>query len=94
MKRQEKVLDVQYNLHTPYHKEDTVLAKLISYKQNDHFDIQANLYSPKNTLLSFADVRFVDIYNMNGTVNTTTPFYQLEYAGMNFDILTQRFDDI
>lgn len=90
MKRDDKFIDVQYNLLSPYYTEDTILAKLVSVKQNDHFDVKAHLYSPKSKLLSFGDVRFVNVYNMNGTVNTTTPFPQLSYAGTNFDILTQR----
>lgn len=91
MKRNDKLFDAQYNLHTPYYKEDTVLAKLISLKRNDYFDVKAHLFSPKSRLLSFGEIRFADIYNMNGTVNTTTPFPQLTYAGADFDILTQKF---
>ena len=84
LKRNNELMDLQYNLHTPYHKQDTVYAKVVSKKLTDHFDIKAHLYSPKSNLLSSAVVKYTSVYNMKGTVNSTTPFQQLPYAGGQF----------
>ncbi|KAL0271734.1 UNVERIFIED_CONTAM: hypothetical protein PYX00_008731 [Menopon gallinae] len=88
--RNNRSMDFQYNLHTPYYSEDTIFAKVSSVKQDDHYDIKCELYKPKSNKLSAGSVQFSTIYNVNGTINTTTPFQQIPYGATNFKIISRQ----
>lgn len=81
-------MDLQYTLHTPYYTEDTVVARLKGDRPEDVWDIACTLFSPRSNQLAFANVSYMKLDNVNGTVRSKTPFTKLSQVGADFQVVS------
>nr|CAD7196633.1 unnamed protein product [Timema douglasi] len=87
--RHDNLVDVTYRLETPRYKEDTLVTKVFYDYIEKYHKIRAQLYSPSSQYITGGKIDYNSFSNMNGTVNTTTPFEALPNTGINFETVTQ-----
>nr|CAD7263143.1 unnamed protein product [Timema shepardi] len=87
--RHDNLVDVTYRLETPRYKEDTLVTKVFYDYIEKYHKIRAQLYSPSSQYITGGKIDYNSFSNMNGTVNTTTPFEALPYTGINFETVTE-----
>ncbi|CAG2054584.1 unnamed protein product [Timema podura] len=90
--------DVCYHEHILFGM-DCILLVLLTYKRLSVYGTniaycsapvnKAQLYSPSSQYITGGKIDYNSFSNMNGTVNTTTPFEALPYTGINFETVTQ-----
>jgi hypothetical protein len=80
--------DVFYKLKTPMFEEEETVTLNAIYAMNPFHSIRSKIYYPESTFATGLDFDYKSVWNMNGTLNTTTPFKGLDQAGVNLEAVT------
>ncbi|XP_012252389.2 uncharacterized protein LOC105683963 [Athalia rosae] len=85
-----KEIAFDYSLITPNYLQEETLVVRLNYDGGspDQMVINANVYSPSTKKIGTANLVYASLANVNGSVNASTPFKALPYAGCNFIVLT------
>ncbi|KYB29704.1 hypothetical protein TcasGA2_TC031518 [Tribolium castaneum] len=87
--RSQNTWNVLYKLRTPkFDNKDTLVTEM-SYSSSDTYhNITCEAFYPEKRSFAFAKVDYNGLGNMNGTVNVTIPFGNVNYTGAHFNTKT------
>jgi hypothetical protein len=89
LRRSQNTWNVVYKLRTPKFDDKETLVTEMSYTNSDAYhNITCEAFYPENQSVAFAEVDFRELDNMNGTVNVTIPFRNVNYVGAHFNTKT------
>ncbi|XP_045482614.1 uncharacterized protein LOC123686485 [Harmonia axyridis] len=78
-----------YMLSTPKYKNKKALVFDGSYKTSDmYLDLRCQLFKPEANSVAFGQIHFKELANMDGLVNITIPYENLNFAALKFNTET------
>ncbi|XP_066586148.1 uncharacterized protein Apoltp [Prorops nasuta] len=85
-----KQLDLEYIVSFPKVMDKKTATVLFSYdgRDNNKNLINADIFYPEKHSIGTARISYESIINVNGTVNTTVPVFNLTYVGCSFIVRT------
>ncbi|CAB3385673.1 Hypothetical predicted protein [Cloeon dipterum] len=83
--------DVVYKLRTPLFEEETVVLNAL-YSDAPFHSIRSAIFYPESQFASTLDLDYHNMWNITGTLNTTTPIKGLDIAGVKLNLLTETQD--
>ena len=86
MQENDKKVDCDWKLKTPYHKDENTLNLKATYDGQDEFKlIHTTIHYPESRQVTVGDIAFADLTNMKGFINCTLPLFNVSWFDVNFD---------
>ncbi|KAK9890371.1 hypothetical protein WA026_010464 [Henosepilachna vigintioctopunctata] len=81
--------DLVYKLSTPKYRNKKAIVFEGAYRHSDPYhNVTCQIFKPEDVSIGYGDIHFSELANMNGLLNITIPYENMNFAGVNFSTET------